>query len=148
MAKNYRNSNRQRLTKQYGHLYTRKFRWLDSCVYCGESATCLDHVFPIAMCGIYAVSKQLLQKFKRAFCLVPSCEECNRLASNTLHYTILDKRLFIQDKLRKKYKKHNNSADWGEDEINELGRNLQQHVRKMLSTKTKLVRRLNWPLSR
>jgi hypothetical protein len=58
-----------------------------------------------------------------------SCRECNNLASSSLQDSLTERRGFVKDKLRKRYKRILALPTWTDTEIDELGYNLQVFVR-------------------
>lgn len=109
--------------------YKRKIRWLKTCVYCGERATQLDHVFPLSLTVHLDMTHPItLKELAGALYLVPACGECNRIAGSEPFYAILDKRRFIQKKLKEKYSRRIKRVLWDEDELEELGPGLRSKI--------------------
>lgn len=101
----------------------------DPCVYCGLLSTDKEHVFPISWINS---SKEL---FAAGFdikipkeVIVPSCRECNLIATDHLFRTFTEKKAYIREKLLKRYKKFMSFKVWTNEEINELSGNLCQQV--------------------
>lgn len=61
------------------------------CIYCGGDATEVDHIIP------YSYSQD-----NRKINLVPACGECNRLVSDKVFDTFVEKILFIQRERKRK----------------------------------------------
>ena len=96
--------------------------WL--CIYCGEPATCRDHVPPITrVCDYESYGLK-----KEYYLLAPSCQSCNSILASSLQETILARIEYVKDKLKSKFKKHLDSYEWSEEEISELGKNLRSKI--------------------
>ena len=63
----------------------------DTCIYCGEKATHLDHVPPLSF----------VEHFTGNFLKVPACKPCNYSLGNSLGLTLLDRRIEILKRIRK-----------------------------------------------
>ncbi len=146
MAKSSGSSQRQKDRKIAGFYYRRKFRGLRLCIYCGQKATTLDHVFPLKIAASLDLSKENVREhLKFGLRLVPSCRECNTLAGPQPFRSILEKRRYIQKRLRDKYLKMTRTIMWSRDEIDELGPNMRREVIKMLNNRHVLEQRICWP---
>lgn len=93
-----------------------------TCTYCGEEATALDHVIPLAYLGIYKRTRHSLKD------CVPACRECNSLLGCYAYHTIPERAEYISDRLSTRYRKRLNGAVWSEEEIEELEGNLVRRV--------------------
>ena len=99
--------------ERYKRLYPVNLEDKGLCFYCGEYATTMDHVPPLAVV-------ENISRLEDHF-LVPSCFECNSLAGDEPHTDLEERRDFIRSKLHKKYKSLiRQSAHWYEEEIDEL----------------------------
>jgi hypothetical protein len=107
------------------------------CTYCGDPATVRDHFLPVAV----AASMQFGPKLKL---ILPSCVECNGIASDHAFKTVADKRLFIQARLAKKYRSLVNSPSWTESELEELGWSMRTLIQAEIARKTHILARLKW----
>lgn len=117
-----------------------KFYYLvkgESCVYCGEAKECLDHFLPISRLA------QIIHLIPEGtkFPLLPSCASCNSLASDQIAYSIDEKRELIRAQIRKTFKAIL-ALKWTEEEISQLGFNLQTRVRGDMERKAWLLRRI------
>ncbi len=74
--------------------------------------------------------------------LVPSCAECNGIASNELHHSMHERRMYVKNKLRKKYGKLLAMPDWTDSEIAELEGRLQESVLNTLEAKRRVALRV------
>jgi hypothetical protein len=60
-----------------------------TCVYCGGFATQIDHIKPYSWDADDSEEN-----------LVPCCQDCNLIASDKIFKTFIDKKNYIQDKLK------------------------------------------------
>lgn len=104
------------------------------CVYCGAKSTCIDHVVPLS---VYSALQDLTrvrgngivgflndaEKIK-----VECCHECNGLAGKEVFKTLADKRKFIHEKLKEKYKNLLDMPVWTHGELEKLGPWLRSYV--------------------
>lgn len=86
------------------------------CVYCGEWAQDVEHVVPRDT-GLPTWT-------------VRACSECNGIAGATLFDGFVDKRNHIHDRLRKRHARLLALPEWDAEEIEEMGRGMQEYVRK------------------
>ena len=110
------------------------------CVYCGVPATTIDHFVPISV--VASISSLLNTKTARV--LIPSCGECNCIASDKIFPTVGAKRRYVQKRLAAKYRLLTLSPDWTEDELDELEYVLQDFIRGQQRKKQWLLARLSW----
>jgi hypothetical protein len=102
------------------------------CYYCGQRADSIDHVIPqyVIRMMVSLDDKEITKKMLRRKALkVWACRECNCLASSSLQDSLQDRRDFVKNKLRKRYRRVLELPTWRDDEIEELGYNLQVFVR-------------------
>ena len=115
------------------------------CYYCGQRANSIDHVIPQSLIRMLValddkeITKEILRK--RAL-KVWTCRECNSLASCSIQDSLRERREFVKDKLRKRYKKILDLPKWEENEIEELGYNLQVYVRSSAKWKEFIKQRI------
>jgi hypothetical protein len=103
-------------------------------------ATTTDHFVPLSVVQMLAGCGEIVTgKF-----LLPSCGECNAIASDNPFRTVAAKRRFIHAKLRKKYRRVLAMPDWSEDEREELGWTLRTSVDAGMAQKNVLEQRLAW----
>lgn len=131
----------------WGRLYERHPQtWHETqCVYCGRDATCLDHFLPIAHLRSVYQTAQPLTLWPLLF-KVPACAECNGIAGDHVFRTYAQKRDYIRERLRRRYRKLLDRQRWDEEEIIELGPSLQQFVRARQRQRAELNERLHWSL--
>lgn len=110
-----------------------------ACIYCGLRATTVDHFVPLSVVAMLATVGNVKGKF-----LLPSCGECNGIASNSIFRTVAAKRRYIHERLRKKYRKLLELPDWSEEEKDEIGWNLRTSVEAGMAQKSVLLQRLAW----
>lgn len=99
------------------------------CTYCGVPSTDKEHVTPISWIENAMEMKQMginINVPKEV--IVPSCRECNLMASDKVFKNISEKKKHIKEKLKKKYKKLLSMPTWEEKEINELSGELKRYV--------------------
>jgi len=117
-----------------------------SCYYCGILTSGIDHVIPKAILQYFDntdISK-LQPIIKNRILTIPCCTECNHLLGANYQRTLKERKLFLKQKLRKRYKKILNLPNWNENEIKELKSHLQQFVRKGIEEKRIIKERLKW----
>ena len=136
--------NRKQLYAQFNHLY-KLYCPLDDlryiCFYCGLPAGTVDHVPPLNRVTELKVSQHEVRYLK-----VPSCSECNLLATDELHDDIFIRQEFVKNKIKNKYKKYLRYPDWDDDEIDALGYRLKQSVMALMELKYLIVYRLQYGL--
>ncbi len=111
------------------------------CVYCGEPANSRDHFIPRA----FKKRIEDLGWAKKGNVIVPACIECNSTAGANVFRTLTEKRRFIHDQYRTKYRKLLEAPWWTVDEISELGTSLRSHVQRSQYAKDLMRDRLRWP---
>ena len=121
------------------------------CFYCGVDSSQIDHFIPQAHIKSIKSLVELegvLNKYKedvwRDQQIIPSCGECNRLASDGLFSSPNQKKDFIKAKLAKRYERIMDLPDWGEKEIEILDYGLQQTVKGGLHDRRMIRERLAW----
>lgn len=109
------------------------------CLYCGLPSRDREHVVPRSF-----LEHLLDLGIVRDEILVPSCRECNRLASNQIFDTYVNKYEYIQRRLRDRYRKVLEMPEWTTSEIMSLEGNLRRRIRSQLRLKHQLLERLAW----
>ena len=110
------------------------------CVYCGRPAATRDHVPPISRINDY----DSLGMKTPMYLKVPACIECNTIGADTLQESFIERTEFIKDKLARKYARALSVPDWEEDEIQQLGKNLQSKVRAALARRAPQLERIEY----
>jgi hypothetical protein len=108
-----------------------------SCYYCGETATCIDHVVPRAMLETLATLEDdyvsdVLARFGRRM-TVPSCRECNAILSSSYQDSLAKRKAECKRRLRARHRKLLAMPDWSEAELRELGSKLRSQVVRSLA---------------
>src|SRR3990167_6379354 len=92
-----------------------------TCTYCGCPATDREHVTPLSWIKKYQELKDMgidIDVPKEV--IVPSCQECNKLAYDRLFENVRTKKHYINAKIADKYRKLLDSPDWEDEELVEL----------------------------
>jgi hypothetical protein len=101
----------------------------EPCVYCGLLATDKEHVFPRSWIEEMKKMKEMGFDVKvPKEIIVPSCRECNLIASDFVFSSLKEKKTYIRKKLLKKYKKFLTTPTWSDEEIQELSGRLREQV--------------------
>lgn len=133
--------------KAADHLYSRKFSRATWCIYCGDTADTMDHVFPISIAAAInwqAIGpKQKARVFDPILVKIPCCMHCNILAGDYNPSSIRDKRRFIQAKLRKNAKV---MRMWADDELEQLSPAFRGYVENAVSDVLRGQARSIWPV--
>ena len=146
MAKNYRNNKRKRDLRETVGFYTRKFKSINWCIYCGMPKQCEDHVFPISIAaGLSLGHSSVKKELFGGLYIEPACNECNNIAGNKPFRNILDKRKYIQKKLYKKHQKKLSTVQWDDDEKEELGYIMRSVVENMIEKRKLMEKRIYFP---
>ena len=114
-----------------------------NCCYCGDIATCFDHVIPVSFAqksGKRRDDLTSIEEIKKKS--VGCCEECNSLLSNYIFDSIADRTEYLSDRVAKKYKKLLKSPSWSEEELEELEGRLKISVMAKQKLKELTIERL------
>ena len=95
----------------------------DACVYCGEPYTCIDHMIPISMFRHDRKGSKT-----DAGPLAQSCEECNRLLSDSFFPAFQERLRYCQWKYSRKARRYQKMPSWSADEIAGLDHTLRSYV--------------------
>jgi hypothetical protein len=106
------------------------------CVYCGETADSVDHLLPRGFTG---------DADRLRVPVVPACRECNSLLGDVYMPDIFDRRDYVHNKLKNKYKKYQNVMHWGESDLKAFGRQMRSMIVKQMREGDRLRARLSWP---
>jgi len=111
------------------------------CFYCGEGATAFDHVIPYSR--LTNVEKR---RNKHAVgVIIPTCHECNNLLGARLFDNIYQRALYVNKKLKKKYRTAIDATLlWGEEEIQEMHGKLKDMVLQNIQTGEVAYDRVMW----
>jgi hypothetical protein len=97
----------------------------DPCRYCGAPAQGFDHVPPLRWAEAqpsWVLDNTDLRK-------VPACTECNTALSGSILFTLKERRRYLLDHYRRKYKPFLRMPEWSEEELDELDPRLAEDVR-------------------
>ncbi len=110
------------------------------CVYCGLPADTRDHFVPKAF-------REKIQDlgWVRNRLIVPACNECNRTAGDKVFRTMKQKRGYIHERYRIKYRRILEMPSWSDEDLEELGYGLRTTVVAGLNARLTLRERLRWP---
>jgi hypothetical protein len=106
------------------------------CVYCGETATSVDHLLPRGFTG---------EADRLRVPVVPACQECNSTLGAVFMPDIFDRREYVHHKMKIRYKKYMNIIQWGEYDLEQFGRQLRTMLLKQMAEADRLRARLSWP---
>ncbi len=98
------------------------------CTYCGELGNHRDHVVP--------------KSIHQNSVTVPACAECNILLSNQLYVTIPDRKAYLKEVYKKRYKDLINMPNWTEKELEDVGDRMRQEILSALHRKTLILARI------
>ena len=137
MTKNHKRNINE---KQFGHKYKLYCPDEDKrfiCFYCGDSAPTIDHVPSLNCIHDLRLEYEIENYFK-----VPCCSECNSFASDEPHLDIFERRNFIKEKIKKKYKRILMLPDWDDNEINSMGPSFRKSLKAQMDYKYFIAYRL------
>ena len=141
--KSDRQSHRERHHHESKYWFTGGARsdegWVE-CIYCGLPSNQRDHVPPLSRVEQYQ-QIGLKQEF---YIKVPSCAECNHMASDFLQDSIFDRIEFVKDKIARKSSRLLRSAEWSDKELEELGPILRSQVAEASVKKKIAVSRIDY----
>lgn len=94
------------------------------CYYCGCPAETVDHVPPRSVRPI------LIQMgvTRWDFIEVEACKECNCVLGHKSLWTLTERKAYIKQWLRRRYRRYISMPAWTDAELDELGRGIQQYV--------------------
>lgn len=114
------------------------------CLYCGLDGNTWDENAPPSIFNVaYRIARESHIDMR-----IPICRECSRLSDWRAFRTPEEKRRCIRAELRSKYGSNLNTADWHEEEVEDLGYTLGTAVKAGVASKQKLLRRMTWPRTR
>lgn len=131
---------RKKALRAVGNLYKRAKVDLAVCAYCGDIRYCLDHVPPLQYVAEYVDVKKFIEKGGELL-LYPVCDTCNSFLGSRKLPTVGDRLNY----LLKKYASLSERATWSDEELSELGKNMQAMIfhyeakRRMYASKLKGV---------
>ena len=116
------------------------------CYYCWDDATTIDHIVPVSYYYSWKRKSLHLTSTYWKNNLIDCCRECNSIAGNKVFDDIEEKKLYIQDRIRNKYKKLINMPNWTDDEINELTWTLKKEIKIQVLARKWILNRVNYPV--
>lgn len=111
------------------------------CVYCGNIADTRDHFIPRA----FLKRIEDLGWANKDNIIVPACRECNSTAGAKVFNTLNQKRNYIHERYKVKYKKVLEMPKWEEHELEEFGHSLRVRIKQSMLAKEEIKARLRWP---
>lgn len=85
------------------------------CTYCGERCDEKEHVVP--------------KSYKKNNNTVPACRECNSTLGAVFYHTVGSRAQFLLAKYKIKYRKTLRQASWSDEELSQMGFNMQRVIR-------------------
>ena len=98
------------------------------CYYCGDGADTLDHTIPVSFYSKLPTRKGIKSRYTDLVPVVDCCLECNETLHNKLIIDVRGRASLIKERYIKKYKKLLNHVTWSDEDLNELGKNLQSYI--------------------
>jgi 5-methylcytosine-specific restriction endonuclease McrA len=118
------------------------------CTYCGLPADTEDHIVPMSLLArIEGLSTDVRAEILAELPMlirVYACRQCNSVLGNRVYRGIVDRRDAVKDYLRRKHKRLLKSPDWTDEEIDQLGYTLRDHVKNRMELKKVVKARLSW----
>lgn len=114
--------------------------YVSPCIYCGFPANSIDHVPPrhmrlqLSACALIAIHERE----------VPACRECNSVLGARPLLTILERRNYIKQALRRRYAKYLRIPNWTEEKLAELGEELRGMIKRNMAVRDDTRKRLQW----
>jgi 5-methylcytosine-specific restriction endonuclease McrA len=107
------------------------------CIYCGRTGGSRDHLLPRNWSG----------ETKRHFVVtVPACGTCNSVLSDTLTWSITERRTLCHQRLHRKYAKVLKTMGHTPAMLDEYGPTLRAYVMDELAKKRAVLQMLAWPV--
>ena len=123
--------------------------WSESvtpCYYCGLPADSTDHVIPRAVIeqietlGDPDVLAEMYTRHRVR--TVDACRECNSMLQSRYFSTLAERKAWMKDRLRTRYRRYLELPEWADTELMELSERLQMRVIASLEIKRIIQRRL------
>lgn len=112
------------------------------CAYCGILAEDEDHVIPTSY--VNKLSFFDMTALKDCLIIVPSCKECNNLAGNKVFNSFIEKREYIQNKIKNIYLDIIKFPEWEDEEINDLSGSTLIDLKISILKKKIILERINF----
>jgi hypothetical protein len=124
-------------TARYGFAYTGV-----PCFYCGAHATTRDHAFPLILLKELLDAEEVVHQERLV--IVPACAECNGLLHSKVFPALTERKQYLKEALRKRYRKCLAMPPWLPEEIEALGTTLRSSVVQNLALQRLIQERLAW----
>ena len=112
------------------------------CYYCGDLATCDDHVYPVvALRSLYGLTDL---PPARLMVIVPACQECNGVLGDEVFPSLISRKNYLKKRLRRRHKRLLALPTWHPQELNDLGPGLREYVELGFLQQEHLKKRLAW----
>lgn len=118
-----------------------KFGSMATCCYCGDPATSLDHIIPVAIQTINRGNRRLIKDHGP---VVWSCADCNNHLSSRRFNSFTDRCRWASERLNSKAK----PIIWSNDEISKLSGKILSFVKQETAKRKWLRNRADWYESR
>jgi hypothetical protein len=113
------------------------------CVYCGEQWTDREHIFPYSWLERFVTPTNLKAEQLWTW-IVPSCHECNLIASAAVFLTPQEKRDHIRQRLTTKHSKAIKSLEWTPEELRPMGPKMRAYIKRHQATAQTIKRRIQY----
>lgn len=108
-----------------------------SCAYCGDRATCRDHVIPV--CSL----RYRRTRFRRGDWAVPACHECNQTLGAELLLTVPGRAAFLITRYTHRWRKLLKAPVWTPSELSELDGNFYRRIEAIETLRAECLIRLS-----
>jgi hypothetical protein len=78
------------------------------------------------------------------FLIVPCCKDCNVILGNKKYFTLRQRKSYIAEYLRSKYRSIRAIKEWEDEEIDELGDGLRNFISSNSDFRRFIERRISW----
>lgn len=117
---------------------------VEPCAYCGLPADTVDHVIPRSLRYMLVDVGGWRDRWGRVTDTVPACHECNSLVGSMVFNTMREKRNYIHERMRVKYKSVLRTPNWDQDELDELSPIMREYVVASMELAHLIRERLRW----
>jgi hypothetical protein len=108
------------------------------CAYCNECASEKDHIPPLVW--VNNLGQEFFRNLGYSFLKVPCCSDCNSRLSKRDLFTHKERQVWLELRLIEVLVE--NSVEWTDEEIEELGPNLRSYVEARQRKRQALTRRI------
>lgn len=111
------------------------------CIYCGDPAPTIDHVFPVAL----LTAQERTGGMHSRGVTVDSCRECNSaILGSKLFHSFHERLSFAAAGIARRHKKILNLPAWEASELREISGSLRALVEANQKARKLILRRLEW----